>query len=420
MRFSAEWQDDAVNAAAEERATVADLRLWLGQQNVCLHLRGLESIDHLTIPLYALVEGLAHDWWTLFGGRDSSLSLIGYRSGFAVPDIRLAYDGAAFTFSAEQRIYTNPDVRFWAGSSQVTTRHDAEAKLTAFVETVLERLRSKGVSETSAALRWARVKASRADTDETAFCEAAGALRLDPYQIDDAAAQAIERASGLFQGEALTELLAGVRSANCLGLLDWVNAVERRASDKSRVVGLQDAADAAVAKTPDRVGEESWARGYRRARALRGVLGFNQAQRFATFSDLAAALGASKQYALAPSANGIRLLRSHKGGDAHLHLRTHGRSAEAQASHLFTFARGAGDVVCFPGPQRAPVNELRSAYRQAAGRAFAAEFLAPVNEVLSMREDGRDTVSIAETFAVSTEVIERQIENARRIEGACY
>jgi hypothetical protein len=336
-----------------------------------------------------------------------------------VPDIRLGYNGAAFTFSAEQRIYTNPDVRFWFGSSPVTTRDDAEATLTTFVETVLDRLRSKGVGETSAALRWARVRASRADADETAFCEAAGALRLDLYQIDDTAARAIEQAADLFEGEALTELLAGARLANCLSLLDWIKAVERRPPEKSRVADLQHAADAVAAKAPDRVSEESWARGYRRARALRAVLGFNDTQHFATFIDLSTALVASRQYALAPSANGIRLLRSHKAGEAHLHLRTHGRSAAAQASHLFTFARGVGDVACCRNPQRAPVNELRSAYRQAAGRAFAAEFLAPVNEVLSMRDDGRDTVSIAEAFAVSAEVIEREIENAQRIEADC-
>lgn len=418
MRFSADWQDDAVNAAPEERATVADLRLWLGEQNVCLHLRGLDAVDHVTIPLYPLAEGLVHAWWTLFGGRDSSLSLIAYRGGFAVPEIRLSYDGAAFTFSAEQRIYTNPDVRFWAGSSEVTTRADAEAQIGLFIETVLDRLRSNGVGDTSAALCWARVQTSRADEDEAAFCEAAGALRLDPYRIDDATVRTIEHASALFEGEALTEFLAGARSANCLGLLDWVEAAERRAPETSAVEDLQGAAEAVAAKVPDRFGEESWARGYRRARALRQVLGFNETRHFVTFGDLAAALGASREFGLAPSANGIRLLRSHSGGNAHLHLRTHGRSAEAQASHLFTLARGVGDVVCFPGPDRSPVNELRSAYRQAAGRAFAAEFLAPVNEILSMREDGRDTVSIAEAFAVSTEVVERQVENAGRIEGA--
>jgi Zn-dependent peptidase ImmA (M78 family) len=62
---------------------------------------------------------------------------------------------------------------------------------------------------------------------------------------------------------------------------------------------------------------------------------------------------------------------------------------------------------------------LHSACRQAAGRAFAAEFLAPIDEIRSMREDGRDAVSIAEEFAVSTTVIERQVKNTERILAAC-
>jgi Zn-dependent peptidase ImmA (M78 family) len=65
------------------------------------------------------------------------------------------------------------------------------------------------------------------------------------------------------------------------------------------------------------------------------------------------------------------------------------------------------------------VNELHDAYRQAAGRAFAAEFLAPIEEILSMRRDGRDIQTIADEFSTSTAVIDRQLENAQRITEAC-
>lgn len=65
------------------------------------------------------------------------------------------------------------------------------------------------------------------------------------------------------------------------------------------------------------------------------------------------------------------------------------------------------------------MNGLQAAYRQAAGRAFAAEFLAPVDEVRTMRVDGRDNASIAEEFGVSSAVVDRQLENQHRIEAAC-
>lgn len=184
---------------------------------------------------------------------------------------------------------------------------------------------------------------------------------------------------------------------------------------QSRVPDLAAAAERAAANTPVQPGQPSWSLGYRRARALRRVLGLGEERRFPRFRALAEALGASTSYRAAPSVDGIGLLRSHGGGDAHLHLR---KTSGAATSDLFTFTRGVADVVCFPDAQAAPVNRLQDAHRQAAGRAFAAEFLAPVNEVLSMHADGRDTTSIAGEFAVSLTVVERQLENAQRIEAA--
>jgi uncharacterized protein (DUF433 family) len=65
------------------------------------------------------------------------------------------------------------------------------------------------------------------------------------------------------------------------------------------------------------------------------------------------------------------------------------------------------------------VNELHEAFRQGAGRAFAAEFLAPVEEVVAWRAKGQDTARIADEYEVSTTLIERQIENVDRIRAAC-
>lgn len=65
------------------------------------------------------------------------------------------------------------------------------------------------------------------------------------------------------------------------------------------------------------------------------------------------------------------------------------------------------------------MNELREAPRQACGRAFAAEFLAPIEEILFMREDGHDVHAIADEFGVSAATVARQEENAGRIRQAC-
>ena len=69
-------------------------------------------------------------------------------------------------------------------------------------------------------------------------------------------------------------------------------------------------------------------------------------------------------------------------------------------------------------PSGPPTQKSRT-QRQAAGRAFAAEFLAPVESVLDMVESGLDDDEIAGSFHVSPQVIARQIENRDRIREAC-
>ena len=74
MRFEVDWQADDANAAAEERATVADLRIFVGEDNVCAYeqprRRGkgrsatdrrvnVRRVDHVTVSVYPLAEGIA-------------------------------------------------------------------------------------------------------------------------------------------------------------------------------------------------------------------------------------------------------------------------------------------------------------------------------------------------------------------------
>lgn len=155
------------------------------------------------------------------------------------------------------------------------------------------------------------------------------------------------------------------------------------------------------------------------ARAVRRVLDVALGRRFASFRDIAQLLGAGASYNLAPKVDGIRALRTEGPEGVRIHLRNHGESAEAQAQHLFAMARALGDAACFSEERVAPVNDLHNSYRQAAGRAFAAEFLAPIDEIRSMLADRHDLITIADEFAVSPNVIERQIENAERIDAAC-
>jgi hypothetical protein len=417
VRHSIDWREDASNAAPEERATVADVQVFVGNLNVTQHLAAGHLSDRITVSLYSLVHGLTHDWWTIFGVRDRTMSLTRYRTGTLLPDLRFGFDGAAFEIQAHQRVYEQPDVRFWAGPSEVLSRTEGEAWLSGLIDEVLARLRQRGLPATSAALRWQRVMASRR-SEEAVFCEAAGSLGIDPYQMDDGTAGFIEQAEALFGREALVEFVSGAGNVDRRQLIAWVQAMAGNKGFRYRLANLRPIVDQAVRDTPQRPGEAAWAAGYRLARGVRRQLNLGQTHRFKSFKDLATRLGASKTYNLAPQVDGIRALRRDRADGLHVHLRNHGHTQEAASAHLFAFARAVGDAACFPEPQLGPVTELRSAYRQAAGRAFAAEFLAPSDEIEAMRAERRDVVTIANEFAVSQQVIDYQIANRNRIVAA--
>ena len=417
MRYSVEWQDEAENAALEERATVADLRLEVGGINATQYLFDGVLRDHVTVALYGLVHGLVHDWWSIFGSRDRDIHLSAHRSGYILPDIRVRFDGEFFEIEAHQCTYQSLDVRFWGGLSESMSRQEGEAVLTNLVERVLSRLSDRGHAGTAAALRWKRVQASRISS-EAAFCEAAGALGLDPYAVDEETADFIEQAERLFEPGALVDFVAGAARVKQRALLEWVDAMRRHRGSRYSLAELRVIVDG-LADRALRVGEQAWAVGYRRASEIRHALGLPKTHSFHSFQDIARLFGAARSYTLAPRVDGIRALRSERDDGTQIHLRNQGHSAEAQAAHLFAMARGIGDAACFPSLALTPINDLRTAHRQAAGRAFAAEFLAPIDEIQSMLDDRFDVATIANHFSVSAAVIGRQMQNKDRIAAAC-
>ncbi len=419
MRTLIDWQDDAENAAPEERATVADLRLILCDVNITQHFCGRITDDRITVALYGIAHGLVHQWWTIFGARDRDVSLASFRNGYLFPDLRIRFDGSAFEVAALQQEYRSREVRFWAGPVEVMSRAAGEALLEDLIVRVLQRLDERKVRGTGAHLRWQRVQSSRQQSDEARFCEAAGSLELDPYKIAEEPARFIEMAEALFEGEAVIDFVCGGGASDHGRLVEWVDRMRNDRSSQYRLPDLAGQVDAALKSEVSSKDVPAWSVGYRRARTMRKILGIGQDRKFSSFQDIAKALGAGASYNVAPKVDGIRALRSERPDGWQIHLRNHGDSAEAHAQHLFAMARALGDAACFPETKLAPINDVRNAYRQAAGRAFAAEFLAPVNEIRSMLEDRRDRITIADAFSVSTSVVDRQIENQRRIDEAC-
>ncbi len=423
MRFSVEWIDGGMNRAAEERATLCKLGIYIQGQNACRFIDYVsnEETESLVVPAVHLAEGLATDWWIIFGGRDRDHGIRRYRTGFALPDLRFRNDGSTFEVTGKDFHSDNPHLDFRSDGAETLPRSAAESELSRFIQEVVDRLAGEGVRNSEVAVCWSRVGESRNDPDEQPFCEAAGALGLDPYAISDDDACFIEQANDIFSEESLIEFLAGIRKAErSASVLERVRQMESRPAEAVRLPELGDVAIQVEGLTGHAQVDRPWTAGYRAARACRQALNLRSDYRFPSYMTLARKLGAA-QFEPAQLFDGVRALVSCPDGDIRVHLHDHGRDRRpadiAEWSNNFAFARAVGDAVCFRNTPRSVVNDLHRAERQATGRAFAAEFLAPVESVVEMLDDDRGEKEIADEFSVSSSVIKNQIRNRANIEA---
>ena len=421
MQFLAEWIENGPNVSPQERPTLCDLQIFLGTGNACTweDLETSETFHHLTLPAVHLAEGISSDWWSIFGARDQWQSILRHRTGFALPDLRFNFDGTTLFVSAKRITYENPRLRFLQEPFEAMTRHEAEEGLSAFIQQVVERLEQNGLSETEVATCWSRVRQSMKDPEEVEFCEASGALGADPYAIDDGDASFIEEAGKLFSGEELIEFLAKFRlgRGNLVGrdiALKAIRDTVAKQPETSRLPGLKEAAYHLRRAAQRRQGERVWAASYRAARAFREAMGMGENVIYQSPFTVAERLG-SNNFQPVDNLPGVDAVVSRSDNDVHVYLGKFG----ARATGNFAFARAIGSAICFPDSQLSVVNELLGAERQAAGRAFAAEFLAPVDIVMDMHSEGVDLNDISSAFNVSSTVIGLQMDNKDRIQMAC-
>ncbi len=423
MRWEFEWQDGASNAVAEERATVADLHIEIGDQNVCEFRLGSEPQlnDHIALPLYVPAEALARHWWRIMGGRgDAAFSLRGHRNGYLVPDLQIRCTGPLVEIDSKEFVYWNERVRFINSAKEAIAREEAERELGRIVQATIDKLSQSGLAATFLHEQWARVEASRRDPAETVFCEAAGALGLDPYAINEEAAWAIERAGALFDGEVLLEFLAGAKPDFVNGVvLDWVNQRLQEPHEARRVPFVDDlkSIDALRKARARRPGERPWGVGYRVADFVRRELDVKAGKVADTPMSLAKIFG-NNEFESTQPVTGVRALISRHGDHTVVHLPAREPSDAVHPPKVFSLARALGDALCFPDTPRSIVNGLDHADRQATGRAFAAEFLAPSAAVTELRGRGLDEEDIALELGVSEKVVGHQIQNASRIRDA--
>ena len=416
------WVTNGPHSNIEERATLCVPRIFIKNRNM-LSFRDTESnnyFDSPEIPAVHLAEGIASSWWSIFGGRDMEHLVLPWRNGYALPDLRFECRGSTFLVKCHPKEWSNPGVEFFQQSVKLLPRVEAEELLDGFVQSVVNRLADEKLAGTEVQLSWERVKESMSDKDERSFCEAAGALGVDPYAISNKNTDLIERAGGLFEGEALIEFLSAVRKLSDATtdahqdipheLVNWISGL--RPSAGSRLPELHAVAKKINADTPTTTSQFPWQRGYFAAQKFRDAIGLSD-DRAVSLRTIVKKLG-GERFMRKRGPRGVNAVVDCREDSINIYLRMRGREKWAEAAEIFDFARALGHAICFPDESLSTVNSLHNAERQAIGRAFAAEFLAPKNVVQDMHHDGYDVDEIAGFLSVNPKVIDHQLENSRQ------
>lgn len=403
MKISVDWLANGRNADRDQAATVCHLRIDVDGTNVTeMRREGIMVIRQaVTVPAIVLAEGLAYRWWTVLYGRGRTTRFRSFREGFALPDIRITPDGQSIAINAEPYTYRNPGVSFLNGASEHVTEAALKKELTRLINDVLKRLRT-AVSNSALAEQWDRIRHSEADEQEKAFCVAAGALGVDPYAGDPRTQHLIERSAGIFgDQEELAEFLAGEDLLAGEKALDWFESAEHSLNGYAVLPRLAELGGLATQRPP-----RPWDLGYEAARELRVKLALRPDDRIPNVRGLGSVLGNDRFRTAENVAPNLRAVVSERMDEPAVIL-----GGRGEASALFTMARALGDVVCFGAKSTAPIMSIDGSYRQAANRACAAEFLAPIAAIKQMKRDGWTEEEIAPEFGVSDEVIRLQLHN---------
>lgn len=249
-----------------------------------------------------------------------------------------------------------------------------------------------------------RIEDSRSQAAERAFCRTAGALGMSPYDLEEErAAQLRNLIEFIPEEDARLEFGSAVLSEELGSGQLWTSEQLQQFRQRNSLPELAALrANCATETKPTR----PYSRGYSLARSAREFLKLRDDASIGGVEGLSKLLGAADGIGLSPEAPGsLRGFLSVEEDMPAVIIQNEGPLTSA-----FVLARGIGDYLAF-GNRASCVADLYTD-RQAIGRAFAAEFMAPRYSVTRLiEEEDRSVAQVADHFGVSPTVVHRQYEN---------
>lgn len=407
-----EWADVAQSPDETVHRTMAKLQIRVNGHLVTAVKDRQHKLDreHVLVPMHHVAEWLVSNWHHLLyepensadpqrPGFESRHSLAFAGDGFILPPLTMATTGGATVVRWTKSKPKFAEIEFTRSGEERVPSDEMERVWTSLIEAVLGRMRQQDLPLETLEEAWHGV--CDLDEEERDFARAAALLGVDPFDFDDDLADGIVAFWRGIPPSLRGDSLGAATSAEALPMvrrwlersLDVLDQPHESAVATSGWMGLRDSVPQSNSPIP-------WRRGYDLAQNFRREI-----------------LGDSSRD---PNALGGELATPYR----HMHAvsnRLQGLVAErspacvgtvsSDTSRRFLQARSIG---AFLSPSRPGPSLLSTTATdfQAFTRAFAAELLAPADQLRSRMKGGRASVTaLARDFRVSPRVISHQIQN---------
>ncbi len=417
LRFSIDWEPvDAAVRAPDLRATWCRFELWVDGE--CLTLAEdptTQSVRHgCSLSMYPVAEWIAFNWWSLsYDGRDDAAPARSARrnlraagDGFLWPSCEFLPEGDFTMVRWSGGSPPGPTrLRFLSHGSRVLDTADVQNALSGVVETVITRLDEEGVRETPLHQEWRALQSL--DAEEAEFCTVAARLGLDPFSEGVDLADEINAVFEAVEQPIRADFFDSAPAAALAEAAVWVDSALASVLDRGRgkaafPLSAVDEAVSAASGSDLR----PWEVGYSAARSLRQALALGPTT---SFPDI----GPIGTVSVPRHASFVAAGRRFRDGAAIATTLASPAGGRFAAARALWHAAHATESMAFL------LTTGRSA-SQRAGRAFAAELLAPaagIRQLLgahAVKAPVEDIEMVAEEFGVAGLLVTHQIDNQLR------
>jgi hypothetical protein len=400
LSFEFEFEPSA-NGSAEERATMAELRVTAGDEVATrVDDSWARSVrERIRVSCYPLATWFAGSWWRLLNEAPSttkgeqslgwrmSHQLVAAGGGYLWPRLTFRPDGEGIDLecSASRKVLAEP-LRFLSSFHTSAEKSDVETELASFISSVVARLDAIGLGKTELHHLWADVQGERAVPKAARYRELEAELGFDPDEGPESLVAALTKLEETAGASAVEEVANAAGSWRAASPVEFVRQVKALAQGGGMAARFDSKLASVVA------GERSarpWQRGRDVASKVRGLVGVPRGP--ITDEVLAALLGGDFVHAVAAGPIGLAV----RTGDRHATV--HFRRAHP-FGRRFEAARVVAEQVLAPPEDSWLAATDAATARQKAQRAFAAEFLVPIAD-LAERLNGDFSDERLETVA---------------------